>query len=835
MAALAIRAVEMSSFVQDLRYAVRMLAKTPGFTVVAILTLALGIGANVAIYSVVRAILLNPLPFPHAERLVRVYDDLRGSNVPDVGMSVPEYYDITEHAGVFDALSPAWAISADVTGGDRPERVEALATTPDYFTLLGYTKTQLGRVYTEQDHVPGFSELTVISDGLWRRRFGANPNVIGKKLRLDNDLYAIVGVMPPGFRHPGSTLETDVDLWICAGYIANPFPAPPIRAARFFPVTIGRLKPDLSIPQAQAKLASFAAGLRTQYPNDYPAAEAWTLRLAPLQEDLVGKFRTELLVLFGAVAFVLLIACVNLANLLLSRSAARQRETAIRLALGAGRGRLIRQLLTESIFLSAVAGLAALLVIIGLKKTLLAFAPAGLPRLTEVSVSGGVLLFAFGLSIFTGVLFGLVPALQATSASHVASLREGGRGSGSSRRQMRISRILVVSEIALSLVLLIGAGLLVRSFAQLLEVNPGFNPHNVLTAHLWIPIPNDPTTDPYRPPEKRDAFQRELQRRVAALPGVQMAAVNDGFSLSLSAARNLTRLTIEGRPNDSEHLPTADFVAAGPDFFRLLEIPLRSGRTFAESDDTKAQRVVVIDQTFAGRYWPHEDPIGKRIQFAQGPPNQPWMTIIGVVGNIKSDGFDLDAAPHLYTSSYQFPNYALTVYMRTAMSPDALGDSIRREVEAIDPNIPIFAVRTLDEVVSRSFAQRRFALQLVGAFAVVALLLAAIGIYGVMAYSVSQRTHEIGIRMALGAQRLDILRMAIGEGMILAVFGLIPGLIGSAILTRFLQSMLYSVKPSDPITFGAIPVLLGAVALLACGIPAHRATRVDPLVALREE
>jgi predicted permease len=825
----------MGSLVQDLRYAGRTLAKTPGFTTVAILTLALGIGANVAIYSAVRAILLNPLPFPHPEQLVRVFDDLRGSNVPDVGMSVPEYYDITEHTDVFQELSPVWAINANVTGGDRPERVEALATTPNYFTLIGYTKTQLGRVYTQQDKVPGFSELTVISDGLWRRRFGADPNVIGKQLRLDNDLYAIIGVMPPGFRHPGGTLETDVDLWICAGYTANPFPAPPIRAARFFPAMIGRLKPGLNIAQAQAKLAAFTGGLRNQYPNDYPAAEGWTLRLAPLQEDLVGKFRTELLVLFGAVAFVLLIACVNLANLLLSRSAARQRETAIRLALGAGRWRLVQQLLTESVCLSAVAGLAALLVVVWLKNSLLALAPAGLPRLSEVSINGGVLLFAFAVSIFTGVLFGLVPALQATSASHMASLREGGRGSGSSRRQMRISRVLVASEIALSLVLLIGAGLLVRSFAVLLEVNPGFNPHNVLTAHIWIPIPNDPSTDPYRPPEKRVAFQRELQRRMAALPGVEMATVNDGFSLSLAATRNLSRLVIEGRPNDSEHLPTADFVAAGPDFFRVLQIPLRSGRIFNDSDDTKTQRVVVIDQTFAQRYWPNEDPIGKRIQFAQGPPNQPWMTIIGVVGNIKSDGFDVDAAPHLYTSSYQFPNYALTVYMRTAMAPAAMTDSIRREVQAIDPGIPVFAVRTLEEVVSRSFAQRRFALQLVGAFAVVALLLAAIGIYGVMAYSISQRTHEIGIRMALGAQPLDILRMAVGEGMLLVVFGIVPGLAGSILLTRFLQSMLYSVRPTDPVTFAAIPVLLGAVALLPCSVPAQRATRVDPLVALREE
>jgi predicted permease len=824
----------MNSFLQDLRYAARMLAKTPAFTAVAILTLALGIGANVAIYSVVRAILLNPLPFPHPEQLVRVFDDLRGSNVPDVGMSVPELQDFQERAGVFQDISPSWPINANVTGGDRPERVEAIATSPNYFTLLG-AQARLGRVYTKEDAVPGFSEIAVISDGLWRRRFGADSHVLGKKLRLDNDLYAIIGVMPPDFRHPGRTLETDADLWICSGFSANPFPNPPIRSARFFPATIARLKPGLSIAQAQAQLETYAAGLERQYPADYPAAEAWTPRLVAIQEDLVGKFRTELLVLFGAVACVLLIACVNLANLLLSRSAAREREIAIRLALGAGHRRLIRQLLTESVLLSTVAGTAALLVVIWLKRTLLGFAPSDLPRLSEVSISGGVLLFAFVMSIFTGLLFGLVPALQAVSTRQVASLREGSRGAGLSRRQASLSGILVASEIALSLVLLIGAGLLVRSFAQLLNVNPGFNPHHVLTAHIWLPIPNDPKTDPYRPPEKRVEFERELHRRASALPGVELASINDGFSFSFGATPNLTQFTIEGQPADSERAPTADFIGAGPEFFRLMGIPLRRGRTFSDAEDTNSTRVVVIDEALAARYWPSEDPIGKRIKFGPQQSRGPWMQIAGVVGNIKSDSLEAPSAPHIYTSSYQAPNYAMTVYLRTAMMPGALNDAIRREVQAIDPNVPIFGVRTMDEVMQRSLAQRRFALQTVGAFAVVALLLAAIGIYGVMAYSVSQRTHEIGIRMALGAQQRDILRMAVGEGMLLVAFGLVPGLIGALILTRFLRTLLFSVKPADPLTFAAISILLAGIALLACSIPARRATQVDPLVALRDE
>ena len=826
----------MISFLSDLRYAYRMLVKTPGFTIVAVLTLALGIGANVATFSVVHAVLLNPLPFPHPGQLVRVFDDLRGSNVPDVGMSVPELVDYQDRSGVFSDISVVWPISANLTGGDRPERVEALATSPNYFTLLG-ANPEVGRIYTKQDAVPGFSEIVVISDALWHRLFGADPQILGKKLRLDNDLYVVIGVMPPNFRHPGRTLETDVDAYICAGYAANPFPAPPQRSIRFFPGAIARLKPGLRIPQAQAQLETFDASLSRQYPNEYPPAAGWVPRLTSLQEDLVGNVRTELLVLFGAVGFVLLIGCVNLANLLLSRSASRQREIAIRLALGAGRPRLIRQLLTESLLLSTVSGAAALITVLLLKRALLALAPADLPRVTEVSFGGGVLAFGFLISIFTGLLFGLAPALQSASPDQVASLREGSRGSGSSRRQARISRVLIASEVALSLVLLVGAGLLLRSFWELLQTNPGFNPHHVLTTHVWIPVPNDPNTDPYRQPEKRAAFFREVDRRVSALPGVEMAAVNTGDTVSLGAQRNNFPFEIEGRPADSERLPIADFASAAPSFFRVMEVPVISGRVFTESDDTKAQQVVLIDDSLAHRYWPGEDPLGKRIRFGGGPPGQapPWRTILGVVGNIKSNGLDVPTAPHIYTPSYQNPGYALTIYLRTGMSPGTLGDVIRREVQAVDPNVPVFAVRTMDEVIARSMAERRFALEIVGVFAIVALLLAALGIYGVMAYSVSRRTHEIGIRVALGAQPMHILRMTIGEGMILVVVGLVTGLLGAAMLTRLLRSMLYNVKPFDPITYAAIPVLLAFVAMIACFVPARRATQVDPLVALREE
>ncbi len=824
----------MPPLAQDLRYALRMLLKNPGFTIVAVLTLALGIGANVATFSVVYAVLLRPLPFPQPEQLVRVFDDLRSSNVRNVGMSAPELWDFQDRSGVFQDISAVWPIDSDIAGGDRPVRAETLAVSPDYFTMLGI-KPQLGRVFTQQDSVPGFIEAVVISDGFWRRNYGSDPKIIGRTMRLDNDLYTIIGVMPPGFRHPGRTLQTDVEVWCAAGYNALPFPVPAVRSIRMIPGAIGRLKPGVTVAQAQARLDTYVAQLSQQYPNDYPPASGWAARLVPVKEDLVGKERTELFVLFGAVGFVLLIGCVNLANLLLARSSGRRREIAIRLALGAGRWRLMTQLLTESVLLSAVSGLVALLTVILFRNSILALAPANLPRLSEVQVSAGVLFFAFAVSIVTGVLFGLAPALQAANPDQVESLREGGRGSGAGRRHTRVSRALVVSEVALSIILLAGAGLLLRSFWHVLEVRPGFNPSHVVTAQIWIPVPNDPTTDRYRPTDKRAAFLMEILRRVSALPSVESTAIGGTNSMPLSSGRNGFPFTIVGRPADSERAPVAEFASISPDYLQVLQVPLLAGRNFAEADTDKSQQVVLIDRTLQRRYWPNEDPLGKQVSFGGRPGQNPTFTVVGVVGDIKSDGFDAPTAPHIYLPVRQSPGYASVVFLRSAGNPEALGESIRHEVQSIDPNIPVFSVRTMDQVIARSMAERRFALQLLGIFAGVALLLAAIGIYGVMAYSFSQRTHEIGIRIALGAQRMDIFRMAVSEGMQLVAIGLVIGLVGAAALTRSVRSMLFDVSPADPITFAGISLTLAGVAFLACYVPAQRATRVDPLVALREE
>jgi predicted permease len=823
----------MTSFFQDLRYAARTLLKSPAFAIVAVLTLALGIGANVAIFSVVYGVLLRPLPFAHPEQLVRIFDDLQGPNTPDVGMSAPELWDLEDRSGVFQEVSAVAPGNSAVGGGERTVRAEALITSPDYFELLG-AKPELGRVYTRQDSVPGFLEPLVISDGFWRRNFGSDPTVIGRKMSLDRDLYTIVGVMPAGFRHPGRTLDTDVEVWLAAGFSGQPFPVPADRTLRIIPAAIGRLKPGMTVAQAQSQLDGYVGQLAREYPAAYPAASKWGLRLVSVQEDLVGRQRTQLFILFGAVGFVLLIACVNIANLLLARSSGRRREIAIRLAMGASRSRLARQLLTESTLLAVISGVVALVTVLFLKNAIVSMAPADIPRLNEVDVSGKVLFFAFVISICTGVLFGLAPALQASSPDQVENLREGGRGSGASRRHSRLSRILVVSEVALSIILLAGAGLLLRSFWRVLQVRPGFNPSHLTTVQIWIPQPNNPDMDPYGPMEKRAAFLMEVYRRVATLPGVEESAIAGNDTLPMNSGRNYSPFSIQGRAADSERSPVADIAIVDTRYFRTMGVPLMAGRNFTATDTSTTQAVAVIDQTLARRYWPDQDPLGQQVKFGFGPGPK-GVTIVGVVGDIKSDGFAEASVPHIYVAMGQFAPINAVLFLRGRGDAQSLGEAVRQVVGSMDANVAVHSVSTMDQIIARSVADRRFALELLGVFAAVALLLAAIGIYGVMSYAFSQRTHEVGIRMALGAQRLDILRMALVEGMRIVAIGLVVGLVGAAVMTRFFESLLFNVAPSDPITFLSASAVLVGVAFFACYIPAQRATRVDPLVALREE
>jgi len=823
----------VASFVQDLRYAWRGLLKNRGFTVVAVLTLALGIGANVATFSVVYGVLLKPLPFPHPEQIVRIFDDLRGPNEHDVGMSAPELWDLQERSGVFQEISAVAPGNSAVSGGDRTIRAESLITSPDYFSLLG-AQPELGRVYTQHDGASGFLELVVISDGFWRRYYGADPKIVGRKMRLDNDIYTIVGVMPAAFRHPGATLDTDVDVWVATGFNGSPFPVPAVRSQRIIPAAMARLRPGMSVAQAQARLDAFVAQLRRNYPNDYAPAAAWTLRLVPVKEDLVGPQRTELFLLFGAVGVVLLIACVNIANLLLARSSGRRREIAIRLTLGASGWRLVTQLLTESLLLSVISGVVALATVVWLENTIIQLAPADIPRLNEVDISGGVLLFAFLISIVTGVLFGLVPALQAANPDQTGNLREGGRGSGVGRRHTRVSRILVISEVALSIVLLVGAGLLLRSFWRVLEVRPGFNPEHLTTMQIWIPISNDPAAGPYSVEENRADFLVNVSRRVSLLPGVEQASVSGNDTLPMNSGRNFSPFSIQGQAGESERSAVADIAVVDTKYFSIMEVPLISGRSFTDFDTYKTKPVAMIDQTLARQYWAGKDPLGQEIKFQFGRGLQ-GLTIVGVVGDVKSDGFETPSVPHIYVALGQFAPVNAVVFVRSRSDVGQLGEAVRHEVETLDPNVPVYSATSMDQIIVRSMANRRFALELLGIFAAVALLLACVGIYGVMSYSFSQRTREVGIRVALGAQRADILFLALVEGMRIVVSGLAIGLAGAAIVTRIYRSMLFGIGPADPATFVSVSCILAGVALLACFLPARRAARMDSLVALREE
>jgi predicted permease len=823
----------MLNFVQDLRYAFRTLIKNPGFTTVAVLTLALGIGANVATYSVVYGVLLKPLPFPRPEQLVRVFDDQNATDEKDIGMSVPELSDLQERSGVFSQLSAVISINSAVAGGDRVVRAESLVTSPDYFTLLG-AKPELGRIYTQQDTAPGFLEPVVISNGFWRRYYGSDPNIVGRKMQLDGDMYTIVGVMPQGFRHPGSTLSTDVEVWLATGFAAQPFPAPPDRSQRFLNASIARLKPGLTLAQAQAQLDAYVAQLTRAYPKEYPTTAGWALRLVPIKDDLVGPQRTELFILLGAVGFVLLIACVNIANLLLARSSSRRREIAIRLAMGAGRTRLMRQLLTESTLLSAISGAVALVTVLLLKNAIVNLAPADIPRLNEVDISAGVLIFAFVISIVTGVAFGLLPAFQAARADQIENLREGGRGSSLGRRHTRLTRVLVIAEVALSIVLLAGAGLLLRSFWHVLQVNPGFNPEHLTTVQIWIPQPNN-LDNPFRIEEKRADFLLEVSRRVAAIPGVEQSSLSGNDTLPMNSGRNYSIFSITGRPADATHQSVADIAVIDSRYFPTMQVPLISGRNFSDLDTYKTRPVAVIDRKLARQYWPDSDPVGQELKFGFGRGLQ-GVTIVGIAGDIKSDGYESPSVPHIYVALGQFAPVNAVVFLRSRTVTTAqLGDAVRNVVESLTPNVPVHSIVTMDQIVTRSMANRRFSLELLGVFATAALLLAAIGIYGVMSYTFSQRTHEVGVRVALGAQRLDILRMAVGEGMFVVAIGLLLGLAGTLTVTRVFQSMLFGVNAADPVTLVVVAGILAAVALLACYIPARRATRIDPLTALRVE
>ncbi|HXM23560.1 MAG TPA: ABC transporter permease [Terriglobales bacterium] len=652
-------------------------------------------------------------------------------------------------------------------------------------------------------------------------------------MRLDTDLYTIIGVMPPDFRHPGRTLGHDVEVWVAAGYAAAPFPKPPVRTQRVIFGAIARLKPGLFLAQAQAKLDAFAAHLREQYPTDYLATAQWRARLVPLQQEVVGNASSMLFLLLASVGVVLTIACVNIASLLLARSSSRHREIAVRQALGASSWRLVRQTLTESVVLSLCGGALAVPVSFLLKDILLTLVPSTLPRLTEVVLNGRALLFVFAISVITGLLFGLAPAVQMSHRRLMDKLSLGSRCVGIASRQHRFLSALVACEFALSLVLMVGAGLLLRSFWKVLEVQPGFNSDHLVTAQLWLPVPNDPKNNPYPTQEKLNVFVSEVLRRVSALPGVNEVAIGGGNTL-FTGRRNATGFDIEGRIAAAGEAPTAEFGVATPDLFRVLGTPLIRGRSFTEADNEKGEPVALIDQTAAERFWPHEDPIGKQIR-PQFGRQQPLRRIVGVVGRSRSDGLDAPYTPHLFLPAWPSALNAMTVYIRTAASPEVLEEPVRREIQAVNPDLPVFGVRAFRSIISDSLASRRFAMEILGFFAATAMLPAAIGIYGVMAYFVSQRVREIGVRMALGAQRGDVMKLIVWKGMSLALAGVAAGLVAALGLAKLISGLLFGVSATDPLTIAAFTALLALVAFLANYIPASRAAKVDPMVALRYE
>ena len=826
----------MENLLQDLRYGWRMLVKKPAFTIVAVLTLALGVGANTAIFSIVNAVLLRSLPYRDPDRLVRIFFNEPGVGLRDVRFSKPELDDLQTRAGVFEDVTPIFEGSENLTGAGQPERVEGINGSFSYFSMLGVIP-QIGRFYGPQDFAPGFAPLAVISDGLWHRAYGADPNVLGRTIRIDNDPLTIIGVLPRGFRHPGPTTSGDAEVFGAGGFSGDPFP-PPMRGTRILVSGIGRLKPGLTLAQAQARLTAMAAQLRHDFPADYPPQAQWTIEIQPLQETLVGKVRPMLLVLLGAVILIAFIVSLNIANLLLARASGRQQEMAVRLALGASRGRMVRQMLTESMLLSLIGGAAGIATAVGTLGFILRFVPSNVPRLNEVRIDWVVLAFALLISILTGLVFGLAPALHSAKVALTSAIREGGRGSGYSTKTGRLRDVLIVSELAFAVILMVGAGLLLRTLRDLLQENPGFNPTQVVTANTWLGNPNDPKMDPYLGIPGKATFDRELLRRMQAIPGVELAAITSALpttNINPNAVGGLANesLAIEDRPVESSQDLHAERIRISPDYFKVLRATLLRGRSFTAGDEDGKPLVAIIDETTARKYWPDRDPLGRRVRIGKDP-TKPWRTIVGIIKDIKSDGLDIDGVPHIYVSTYQDPSKQVNVVLRTSLPATLLEPQIRHEIQSIDPGLPVFHVSSMNDILDRSLASRRFSAGLVGGFAGVALVLASIGIYGLLAFMVGQRSREIGLRMALGARPADILKLIVTKGVVLAGAGIIAGVILSASTASMMASLLYGVRPHDPAVFVVVPLLLFAVAVLASYVPAWRATKVDSMTALRE-
>ena len=803
----------METLLRDIRYGVRSLLKRPGFTVIALVALALGIGANTAIFSLVNAVLLKPLPYPESDRLVWVYGNIRnGGNRASV--SPLDFVDYRAQNTTFEEFAASFSVPRPInlTGNGEPERLTGAGVTGNYFQVLG-VKPLMGRTFMLENEKTGNDQVTVLSYGLWQKRFGGDPNILSKTITLDGKSCAVLGVMPRDF-----TVPQTAELWVPMNFDIS---AGMKQRKAHFLRPIGRLKAGVTLAQAQADTDAVARRLEELYPED----KGWNLRLVPLREQLVGNTRPTLFILFGAVGFVLLIACANVANLLMVRAAGRQKEIALRTALGAGRFRIVRQMITESVMLALAGGALGTLLAFWGVELLVKLSAGAIPPTAQIGIDATVLGFTLLVSVVTGMLFGLAPALRTMKLNLSESLKEGGRSGSDGAHRNRTRSVLVVLESAVAVVLLIGAGLLIRSLVQLQAVSPGFDAQNLLTMRLDLP------REKYSTFEKQGKFFEDLEERIGGLPGVEKVGLVS--ELPLSGQPNDMPYTVEGRPPaSSDQAFDDDFRRVNPAYFEAMRIPLLRGRNFTEQEARQSAKVVIISDLLARQTFPNEEPLGKRLIMAMGENDA--FEIIGVVGDIRHRGLEVPPAAAMYFPTYEMPWMNVAIRLKGGDAA-GLAAAVRKEVQTIDPDQPIAAVKTMDVWLEESVAAPRYRTILLALFAMVALLLASTGIYGVMAYSVSQRTHEIGVRMALGARQLDVLKLVVQQGMTLVVIGVALGIVGAIALTRVMASLLFGVTAKDPITFVVVGTLLTLVAFIACYLPARRATKVDPLVALRYE
>lgn len=815
----------MGMLLQDIRYGIRMLMKNPGFTIIAVFTLALGIGANTAIFSIVNAELLRPLPFRDSGRLVSVATGNSRMHSSNGSSSYPDFADWRSQNQVFEKMAAYTDAAFTLTGQENPAHLEGASVSAEMFDLLGVSP-ELGRTFQAGEDEPNH-HVVIISDHLWKQQFGSDPGIIGRIITIDHTGYTVVGVMPPNFRYP---LQREPEaMWSTLSALnetSDNSPAMAQQRGAHFLSCIARLKPGVTLAQAQAAMDVIASSLSKQYPD---TNKYMSVHLRSEQERLIGAIRPALLVMMIAVGLVLLIACVNVANLLLARATTRGREIAIRTAMGAGRVRVARQLLTESLLLAIFAGVLGTAFAFWGSDVLVRLSPENLPRVAEIHIDGWALAFTASLSLLTGILFGLAPALQSTHSNIVEALKEGSLSTTAGRSRHGLRSSLVIVEMALALILLVSAGLLIRSLIRLQNVNPGFDPHNVMTGSLDLPDAK------YSNPKKAEFF-RELTPLLNALPGVQSAAAV--FPLPMSGDEIRTSFQIEGRPVAKSDEPHTSVRIVTPNYFSTMRIPLLQGRDFTERDEAKATPVLIVNQAFAQQFFPGENPVGKHIQpgISNGGPGTAAMReIVGVVGNVKFEDLTTEFSPESYIPYGQLQFGSVTIVARSSKDPEGLAKPIASVVQSLDKDLPAYAPKTIEQYLDGTIAVPRFNTFLLAIFAALAMILTAVGLYGVISYSVAQRTHEIGIRMALGAQPSDMMRLVVGQGIRLALFGVGLGLVAAFGLTRLLSSLLFGVSATDPLSFAIVVAMLFAVVLLACYIPARRAMRVDPMVALRYE